>query len=457
MEPAELVGRLLGFGYAYAAANKTSPILSDDDEVFLADQARRICDSAKLSPGQASGEWRNTTPYTLHVPGGNMGYHAYWIRDSVMMLESGIISAAELEGWIRFNSSTLRDHDWNVRPGVVVPAFSVPDHINFDGKPTYYPGNYETGDKQGGNPWGKYPPLDDQFYFIAAVYFHWKQTGSTALFRSRIKTAAGSMKLSDICEHVYRRVPSDQGTGLCIAGNVNTENAKDFGFCDSISKSGKLLFTSVLKFVAARQLAELHGATGSSLKAAAFRSAAKRIKAAIPQTFLHPGSVQGEAWLDSATEVGRQPDVWGSAYAVYTDAVNEVTAGRISRALVRAYREKSAVREGCVRSLLSNDPNHFNGWQKTVSGLGEYQNGGYWGTPVGWYLVAMYKTDPRAAADMARDYIGLLRKNRNADGTSKAWEWFNPDTGKTSNPLYVATVALPYGCLRATGLLRGKP
>jgi len=449
----EMAGWLLGFGYAYAAARAKSRVLSDSDETFLADQARRICDSAELKRGQSNGGWRNVTPYTLHVPGGNMGYPAYWVRDSVMMLESGLISSKELEDWMRLMSSVIINRDWEVRPGVVVRAFSIPDHINLDGKATYYPGNYETGAKQGGNPWGKYPPLDDQFYYISGVYFHWKQTGSTALFRSKMKTAFGAMKLSDLCENVYRMVPYDQATALCVAGDVNTENAKDFGFCDGVSKSGKLLFASVLKLVAAQQLAELFSAIGSPLKAAAYRSDISRIKAAISPTFLHSWCQPDEAWLDSATEVGRQPDVWGSAYAVYSNAVDEATAGKISRALVRAYREKAAVRSGCVSEVLWNDPKNPKGWQMSVSAWGEYQNGGYWGTPVGWYLVAMRKADEQAAADMVRDYIEFLRKNRNSDGTSKAWEWFNPDTGMTANPLYAATVVLPYGCLRVAGLL----
>ena len=373
-----------------------------------------------------------------------------------MMLESGLISSRELEDWIRFMSSVVINRDWDVRPGVVVPAFSIPDHINLDGKATYYPGNYETGGKQGGNPWGKYPPLDDQFYYISAVYFHWQRTANAALFRSKMKTAFGAMKLSELCENVYRRVPCDPATALCVAGDVNRENAKDWGFCDGESKSGKLLFPSLLKLVAARQLAELFNAMGSPLKAAVYRSDVSKIKAAIPLTFLHPWPGADEAWLDSAMEVGQQPDVWGSAFAVYSNAVDEITAGKISRALVRAYREKTAVRNGCVSELLWNDPKNPKGWQMSISPWGEYQNGGYWGTPVGWYLVAMRKADQPAAADMARDYIAFLRKNRNSDGTAKAWEWFNPGTGKTANPLYAATVVLPYGCLRSAGLLKQK-
>jgi hypothetical protein len=455
MGAAEITGWLLGLGYTYAAARKRVRLLSPADEVFLAGQARSIVSSARLAPGLANGKWRNLTPYTLHVPGGNMGYPAFWVRDAVMMLDSSLIALREVEDWIRLISSVIRDRDWQVRPGVVVPAFSVPDHINFDGEATYYPGNYETGAQQGGGSWGKYPPLDDQFYFISAAYHHWKQSGNTALFRSRIKTAFGEMQLSELCERAYRRVPSDQDTGLCIAGNVDTENAKDFGFCDSVSKSGKLLFPSVLKMTAARQLAELFGALGRTDKAKAFRNDADKIKMAIPAAFLRPAG-KDEAWLDSATEVGRQPDVWGSAFAVYSGGIDELTANQISRALVRAYREKTAVRSGCVRHLLSNDSENRNGWQKTISALGEYQNGGFWGTPVGWYLVAMRQSDEGAAADMARDYIEFLRKSRRADGVSQAWEWFNPDTSKNVNPLYVATVALPYGCLRVAGLLHQR-
>ena len=246
-----------------------------------------------------------------------MGYPAYWVRDSVMMLESGLISSAEIEDWIHLISSTILGQDWNVRPGVVVPAFAIPDHINLDGRPTFYPGNYETGEKQGGKPWGKYPPLDDQFYFIYAAYFHWKQTGKTDLVLSPMKTAFGEMRLADLCERAYRMVRCDGGTGIPVAGDVDTENAKDFGFCDGESKSGKLLFTSILKFVAAQYLSELYVALGWVAKAEILRNEAQRLKAAIPATFLQPTENEGEAWLYSATGVGHQPDVWGSAYAIY--------------------------------------------------------------------------------------------------------------------------------------------
>ena len=100
-----------------------------------------------------------------------MGYPAFWVRDAVMMLGGKFISQQELKGWILLISSAIQGPKaWHVRPGVVVPAYTVPDHIDLNGKPSFYPGSYATGNKQGGYPYGKYPPLDDNFYFLKAVY-----------------------------------------------------------------------------------------------------------------------------------------------------------------------------------------------------------------------------------------------------------------------------------------------
>ncbi len=445
----------------FAAALRAQPLLSPEDERFFEQQARRIVDSAALKAGEAKGKWRNTTPYDVHVPGGNMGYPAFWVRDAVMMLGGDFVGARELEGWIRLIASTIPGpRDWVVRPGVVVPAYAVPDHVNFNGKATFYPGNLETGEKQGGKPWGKYPPLDDHFYFLTAVYHHGKLTRGTALFDSRVKTSFREMPMADLCERVYRVAPSDPETALVTAGDVETENAKDFGFCDTVGKSGKLLFPSVLKYLAARQMAELFEASGRPAKARRYHRDAERIRAAIPPTFYRASKKEREGWLHSATGVGNQPDVWGSAFALWSGAVDGHTAGSVGRALVRAYREKTAVRQGCVRHILTSDPTNQGHWQVAVSRPGEYQNGGYWGTPTGWYIAAMHRNDPAAAREMARDFLAFLRGSLRPDGLVQAWEWINPDTGRDANPLYAATVALPYLSLKAAGLVgteTGKP
>jgi hypothetical protein len=57
---------------------------------------------------------------------------------------------------------------------------------------------------------------------------------------------------------------------------------------------------------------------------------------------------------------------------------------------------------------------------------------------------------------MAKDFIQFLRGKMRADRMAETWEWFNPDTGARNNPLYVATVALPYLCLKNAGLLNTR-
>jgi hypothetical protein len=430
------------------AARGAEPLLSPEDTAFLHEQARRIVSSARLAPGAVSGKWRNQTPYAVHVPGGNMGYPAFWVRDAVMMLGADFVPAREIEGWIRLMASTIRREDWNVHPGAVVPAYAVPDHINFDGRATFYPGTYDSGAKQGGHPYGKYPPLDDHFYFIAAIHEHWKLTRAATLFGSPLKLAAGEMQLAELCERVYRVAPADEATGLVMAGDVASENAKDWGFCDTVFKSGKLLFPSVLKHNAANQMADLFLAAGDKSKSRIYREEARRLRQSIARTFRRE-----DGWLRSATEVGNQPDVWGTAFAVWSGAVDRTTAKKASRALANAYRAKTAVHDGLVRHVLTGDPTNRGLWQNSAAAAGTYQNGGYWGTPAGWYIAAMHRTEPDAARAMARDFVGFLRRNMRPDGMSQAWEWVNPETGKRNNPLYVASVVLPYVSLAQTGLM----
>ena len=145
--------------------------------------------------------------------------------------------------------------------------------------------------------------------------------------------------------------------------------------------------------------------------------------------------------------------MWGSAFAIHCGVLDGPTTQKVSRALVRAYRERTAVRNGFIRQILTSDEKNRGGWEMSVVEVNKYQNGGYWGTPSGWYISAVYKSDPGAARELAREYVQFLQGHMREDGTTQGWEWCNVDTGDYANPLYVATVALPYISLREAGLL----
>jgi len=55
-------------------------------------------------------------------------------------------------------------------------------------------------------------------------------TGSPELFKSKMKTAFSEERLADLCEKIYRVAPADPATGIVLAGDVEKENAKDWGF-----------------------------------------------------------------------------------------------------------------------------------------------------------------------------------------------------------------------------------
>src|SRR6202012_2915655 len=102
-----------------------------------------------------------------------------------------------------------------------------PDHINFDGKPTYFAGNYEEGDKQGGGPNGALPPMDDNFYFLFDVAENWRLSGTHEVYNSTVKLQDGSsMKVAELCQKVFDAIPVDDN-GIPDAGTGPQVNVRD--------------------------------------------------------------------------------------------------------------------------------------------------------------------------------------------------------------------------------------
>jgi hypothetical protein len=279
-------------------------------------------------------------------------------------------------------------------------------------------------------------------------------TGKLDVFQSQVATKDGSpMKVSELCRKVFDAIPVD-ANGIPDAGTGPVVNVRDFGFCDSIQKTGKFMFTAVLRYDAALRLEKIERAADDAASADYYRDAAALIKKNLATTFYHDSDHPGEGWLWSATGDCHQPDVWGSAYALSVGAVDPETAVKVARSLLRGYQDHSLVLGGCVSEVLQHDPANPHGWQKTGCPWGVYQNGGYWGTGTGWYLAALNMIDPKAARAMGAEYVNFLRANVLSNGTTTAWEWFNPNTNTYQHSSYVATVALAYGTLQRDGLLR---
>jgi len=394
---------------------------------YLHAVAHRVVDAARVMPGETiEGGGKNTTGVVLRVPGGTRNYYpAFWVRDAAMMLGSDLVPADELRGWIKVIMSVQAgpsglafDH------GLVIPPYSIPDHITLDGRACWFPGAYAD---QGVGNYGHLPPADDAFFFVGMVA-ELRRLGETP-----------TPEMVDAAKRAFESVETDSATGLVVCSEDPARDRVDWGFCDSIKKSGLCLMPSLLRWQAAKQLSRLTGLRS-------FGKVADQIRSSVVSTFLQP--VDGrESLLLSATGVGRKDDVWAGAFAVWLHLLPRPIELKVARHLLNLYLHGDVAAEG---QFLEVPPRgEFGGhWEKAGSGPKDYQNGGYWATPTGWYVAALREVDRPTADKLLGEYVRFLRENE-AKGAS--FEWINPMTGVMRNPLYGSSAGLVYTALAVAG------
>jgi hypothetical protein len=424
---------------AIGLAAAAQPRRSSDDLQFLNQIAAKVLASSLVAPGARipSGP-TNTTSYTLRVPGGTQNYYpAFWIRDAALMLGGDFIPAPEVEGWIRLIAATQPGPKGLSFGKLVVPPFSIPDHITLSGEACWYPGAYT---EQGNGTFGFLPPADDAFYFIQMVHANWRLTESLALFQSAVRTSWGTPRLSEICRKAFDSVATEPTSGLVRCEPAANRTRVDWGFCDAIRKTGLCLMPSLLRWAAARDLAELFQRQGNQAEAESLHEQMKKISAAIPSVFGRELAGQNkEMLLLSATELGRKDDIWASAYAVWLGLLPRDLDLAVARHLVALYNAGGSVIEGQVRHLPP--VGDFGGyWEQASCKRDTYQNGGYWATPTGWLIVALAKANPAAADRLFQEYAAYLRKHQ---GEGAPWEWINPGQNLQVNARYGSSI----GCV----------
>jgi hypothetical protein len=407
---------------------------------FLRDMARDVIAASTVQPGTGSGGYKgvsNTCGFPLITPGRG-SYPAYWIRDFSMSIDSGLIPAQAILDHLRLTARCQNGPaDRKLTSGGTIPAHAIPDHINYDGSAVFYPGTYSPGEDQGPGSFGWLPPVDDHYEFAHIAWRYYKATGKTEFLREKI----GGMTLLDRLVAAF----DAPATGLCVTDDEH--RAVGFGFCDSVVHTGSLLFASLLRHRAARELAELLRATWK--KGTKYEDAARTIRAHLATTFADPPRIKG--WLMSATKTSRQADVWGTAFALYLGALS----GEVERSAVEtvadSVRRGTICFEGGVRHVPTDlDASPTSAWEKAMSAVGTYQNGAYWHTPTGWLIAALRRKHADLARKVFDDFIAHLRAGdyRLGAGHGAPWECFGPNGKGNQNPVYMASVALPYGVLQ---------
>ena len=422
--------------YIIFSQNKLVDYVDREDIEFLKKMAEDVMESSRIYPNQKVSEkfGPNATGGVLIRPGGRDCYPSFWIRDYAMSLDCGLVSATEQLHMLKLTAATQADQTWITRAGGMVPLGAIADHIRIDDSlPVYFPGTYSY-EEQGTPQWGTFPPYSDQFFFVHMAYMYVKSTGNSSILYEQIN----GITLKERLERAFVVPPSHLDNHIVYT----TEKLRgvDFGFRDAICLTGDLSIASVFKYRAALQMEELCNSIGEQGRAKYYKEVTEKIKSAILELFYNERGL-----LLASTGIGVQGDVWCTALAAYLGILEEEQLIKTSRTLAEAYKQGELSYRGNVRHILvSDDYSEETAWEKTHVKKEEYQNGSYWGTPVGWVSHTIAITDKQSAAMMVKEYIEELRENdfRKGEEYGAPYECFNKK-GTRQNPVYLTTVTSP--------------
>ena len=410
-------------------------ILCTNDLVFLEQMVKNVMEASRIYPGQKISKdfGPNQTEGVLIRPGGRTSYPAFWIRDYAMSIETGYVSEKEQKHMLDLTASTQSDSLIRTKWGTSIPKGSIADHIRIDdGKPIYFPGTYSF-ENQGEKKWGMQPPFCDQFFFIQMAYFYVKSFSKTPTLSKEIN----GVKLINRLEQAYQMPPSHPRSHLVQVDETN--RGVDFGFRDAIYITGKLCYASLLKYQAAKQMAYLYGTMGNKSKALRYQQEANLLKISIISTFS-----DARGMLRASTGISAQADVWATSLAINLGVLTGKSRLKAAQYLRDAYLRGELSQKGNIRHVVqSDDFSATSAWEKSVVPINTYQNGAYWGTPVGWVCLAIAYVDLPSAQKLAKEFIQELREGdfRKGDTFGSPWECFNDKL--TQNPVYLTSVAVP--------------
>lgn len=430
---------------------KYSMNISQDKLTFLENLTKDVVEEARIPP---NGELpfitppparKNTTGVTLIRPGGRSCYPAFWIRDFAMSLESGCITPEELKEMLILTAKCQNgERPRNLETGAVVPPFAVPDHILLNGEPVFFPGTWSSGLDQGGEKFGFQPPFDDNYYFIEMAFQYLRITDNRVPFHQEIN----GLSLLERLERAFSVPPCEKDTGIVII--TEKDRGVNFGFFDALYQTGHLLFASLLRFKAALNMGCIYEKLGESWKAKEYQKEAERIKKNIPKIF-----ATSSGWLNATTGICKQHDVWGTAYAIYIDALEGDVKENAICAIRNAYCSGTISYRGNIRQILTTDNySETSAWERALPRINTYQNGAYWGTASGWVFYALAQVDEESFAQIVNEYIGELIEGdyRKGEDYGSPWECFHPEGNYRQNPVYMTSVTVPFTALKKLGL-----
>lgn len=411
---------------------------------FLRELATNTLKSCAVEPGATANGKTNTLGFRAITPG---GYPAVWIQDFTMNFSSGLITREDGLRHLRLmlekqNGAVDRD----LGRQVIIPAHAIPDHINVDGSPVFFPGTYDPTANQNGD-WGFRPPSNNQFdvIWLAHMLSRSGEAGEVLKLEVNGLTVYDRLKLAFV---VPEADPETQ-----LVRTTAERRAVGFIFCDSIHMTGDLLMASLIRYRAALHLAWLAGQMKMPDDVARFERIAGQIRGNIVPVFGDKDGKRG-GWLRASTGISGQADVWGSIYAIYVGAVEGEVRANLLRTITQALQKDGEIEfEGAIRHVpISQDASPSAVWEKTPTLKNRYQNGAYWHTPVGWLITVLWADYPVLAREEQRRWIDHLRSER-----GNVWECIGWNRLADQNPSFGPSITLPLGVLdRGEGRFDGS-
>jgi hypothetical protein len=290
------------------------------------------------------------------------------------------------------------------------------DCVMFSGRPIYMPGYGRMGDN---------PVADGSQFTVEVAWCTYQKTKDGKLLDQILDKLVKTMGAT----------PRNPNTGLVYIKPEGWDRCP-YGFTDSVRKQGDELFCSLLYVQACRQLADLLDAGKRSDDAKRWRTEADRLAPAIRETFWD----EKIGLFRAATAFCKQPDIWGSAFAIYLEVATPAQARTIANYFKGHYRE--IVQCGQIRHLPAGQ------YWDLACAKDTYQNGGYWATATGWFVNALDLADPRLADQTVVDMV----KDFQLRGVT---EWVMGTNTAVMN--YLASATMPLAGVRKMMARRGKP
>ena len=376
-------------GCRVASADEPGPNSIQDNVAWLKGQSKRMIVECRRAMKNG---------VSAFPPQVGIGYNAFWLRDYSYMIEGYIEGFTDKE----LADSCLLFVDAQRADGACV------DCVKYDGTPIYKPGY---------GSMGKNPVADGSQFTVSVAWHTWQKLHDRTLLE----------KIIDRLVKAMNAVPRNPKTGLVYIEPGDGWDRCPYGFTDTVRKQGDLLFSSLLFVQAGRQLADLLDAVGRRDEARKWRVESKRVGLEIRKTFWDDKA----GLFRAATVQCKEPDIWGSAFAVYLDVAAPEQALAVAGYFKKHYGE--IVQHGQIRHLPGGVY-----WEKAGK-RDEYQNGAFWSTPAGWFVYTLDMVDPeladRTVADMVADFKkrGIL-------------EWCFEK--KIAMPNYLASATLPLAGIR---------